>query len=72
MGIFASKKAASILLNGLVDPDKLGSGKGTPAGDKLLNDNQQYAKVTADTIDSTGATNGQKLKANGSGGASWG
>ena len=61
-----------IRAGGLVAQNELGSGKGTPAGDKLLNDNQEYAKVTADTIDSGAATSGQRLKANGSGGASWG
>lgn len=53
-----------------VTPGKVGNGGGSGGG-KLLRDDQSFAKVTADTIDSTGATNGQKLKANGAGGAGW-
>ena len=53
-----------------VTPAKLGNGGGSGGG-KLLRDDQTFAKVTADTFDSGAATAGQKLTANGSGGASW-
>lgn len=73
MGVFYKKIGGSILSGGFVITDKLGSGADTVTpGKKLLNDNQQFAKVTADAINSGAATNGQRLKANGSGGAAWG
>jgi hypothetical protein len=49
----------------------MGSGKGTPQGNKFLTDNQTFAKVTADQIDSGAAAASTRLKANGSGGAKW-
>lgn len=60
-----------LLTGDYLTPGKLGNGGGSGGG-KFLRDDQTFAKVTADTVDSGAATAGQKLKANGSGGASWG
>lgn len=72
MGIFYKKQGATLQrVNGKLATDDLGTGKGTPTGNKFLTDDQTFTKVTAAKFDSTGATNGQVIKANGSGGASW-
>ena len=74
MGIFAkfSKQAGVTLSGSYADPDKLGSGKGNPVGGKFLRDDQSFAKVKVAEISSGAETSGKVLKANGSGGATWG
>jgi len=71
MGIFLRKGVGFPLLNGKADPDSMGSGKGSPQGNKFLTDNQTFTKVTADQIDSGVAAASTRLKANGTGGAKW-
>ena len=73
MAVFLKKGGASLArIAGLIAQDALGTGKGTPAGNKLLTDDQTYTKVTAAKFDSTGATSGQVIKADGAGAAAWG
>lgn len=75
MGVFNRRPfwlgmPAQLTTGDYVTPSKVGSGGGSGGG-KLLRDDQSFVKVTADTVDSGAATSGQKLKANGSGGAAW-
>ena len=74
MAVFKPSKVGSsiALIDGLVDPDQLGTGKGTPQGKKFLTDNQTFTNVDATQVDSGAATSGQVLVADGSGGAEWG
>ena len=72
MGVFFKKGSSGFArVNGLLATTDLGTGVGTPAGNKFLTDDQTYTKVTAAKFDSTGATSGQVIKANGAGGAAW-
>lgn len=73
MAVFkGSKLGSTVAFTGdYIDPDQLGSGKGSPQGKKFLTDNQTFTAVDATQVDSGAATSGQVLTADGLGGASW-